>query len=133
MKPKYLAAAVLLAIAGYHAWSGLVAGELPGFHLAISTLALVLAVVVSVSRVGSAVRSTPPRPRTAAQTRAGVLLAVSGVVGSIVWVGVGPWTPAADFDVTGFLFVIQNVWQLAVLGVLIVVASTGVVLAWPRL
>ena len=81
LKPTYLATAVLLAIAVYHAWSGLVEGELPQFHLAISGLAVILAVVVSVSRVGSAARSAPVRPRAPAQRRTGLLLAASGTSG----------------------------------------------------
>jgi hypothetical protein len=132
LKPTYLATAVLLAIAVYHAWSGLVEGELPQFHLAISGLAVILAVVVSVSRVGSATRSAPVRPRTPAQRRTGLLLAASGIVGSILWVTFGPWAPKTDFDIIGFLFVIENIGQIAVLGVLVLVTTSGLVFAWPR-
>jgi hypothetical protein len=82
--------------------------------------------------VGSAVRSAPARPRTPAQRRTGLLLAASGIVGSIVWVAFGPWAPKTDFDMIGFLFVIQNIGQIVVLGVLIVVSSAGVVIWWPR-
>lgn len=131
MHRNYMMIGVLLVIAAGHAWRALAERELPRFHLAISIGALLLAAIVAISRYEFPVRTAPAGEQTPARRRLGLVLAISGSLGSFLWVTFGPWTPSADFDVTGFLFLIQNIGPLVVLGILAVVACTGLVLAWP--
>ena len=123
---------VLLVIAAANAWSALVERELPRFHLAISGAALVLAAIVAISRYQFPVRSEPAKEETLTQRRVGLLLAISGSLASVLWIAFAPWQPAADFDATGFLFVVQNMGPLAVLGILVVIGGAGLAIVSRR-
>ena len=127
MQRNYLMIGVLLVIAAVNAWDALVDRELPRFHLTISGLALLLAVIVAVSRYEFPVREATEQ--SAGRRHLGMALAIAGSLASVLWVAFGPWTPSADFDVTAFLFVVQNLGQLVVLGVFVLVAFTGLALA----
>ena len=132
MQRNHMMVGVLLVIAAVNAWFALVDRELPQFHLAIGGVALVLAVIVAISGNDFPVRPERPREQTAARRRVGLWLAISGSLASFLWIAFAPWTPAADFDATGTLFLIQNIGQLVVLGLFALVAFTGLALAWPR-
>ena len=132
MQRNHIMIGVLLVIAAGNAWTALVQRELPTLHLTISAVALVLAVIVAVSQYDFPVRSEPARAPTPARRRRAVLMAVSGTLGSILWIAFAPWEARADFDVTGFLFLIQNMRQVVVLGIFAAIACTGLVLASPH-
>ena len=132
MRRNYMMIGVLLMIAAGNAWTALVEDELPRFHLTISGVALILAVIVAISRYEFPVRPEPSREQTAARRRVGLLLAVAGSATSVLWIAFAPWTPAADFDVTGILFLMQNIGPLVVLGILAAIACVGLVIVSRR-
>jgi hypothetical protein len=121
--------AVLVVIAALNAWTALVDGELPRFHLTIAAVALILAVIVAVSRYDFPVRSEPETEQTRDRRPTGRSLVLFGALASVLWVTFGPWRSRADFDVTGFLFVVQNIPQLVVLGFFAGIACVGGILA----
>src|SRR5688572_23535899 len=124
MQRNYLMIGVLLVIAAGNAWKALVDGELPRFHLTVSGIALALAVVVALSRYEFPVRETKDQPP--GRRHPGMAMLIAGSLASVLWVAFGPWTPSAEFDVTGFLFAVQNLGPLILLGFFVLWPS----LAW---
>ena len=130
MRRNHMMIGVLLVIAAGNAWKALIERQLPRFHLTIAGVACILAVAVAISRHEFPVR--PERAETRERRRLAMLLAVSGALASILWIAFAPWAQRADFDVTGFLFLIQNLRQVVVLGIFAAIACTGLVLASTR-
>src|SRR5687767_7222129 len=131
MQRNYMMAGVLLVIAAVNAWRALVERELPTFHLTIAGGATVLAVLVLLSRYSFPVRQQTAEARARPYRIAGIVLAAAGALAAVLWVQLGPWAPTVDFDVTAFLFIVQNIPQLAVLAALASVAFFGLWLARP--
>lgn len=131
MQRNHLMLAVLAVIAVSSAWRALVDGEIPRLHLAIAAAAVVLAAIVARSGYEFPARPEPAAGPAPPHRRLGVILAVSGGLACVLWVRFGPWIPSGDFDIAGFLFVIQNIWQLAVLGLFALVACVGLAIAAP--
>lgn len=129
MKRNHIMVGVLLVIAAGNAWDALVDGELPRFNLTISAVAIVLAIIVAVSRYEFPVRPERPKEEARARRRLGVSLMVSGSLASVLWIAFAPWEPAADFDVAGFLFLLQNFGRIVVLGMFASVACVGLALS----
>lgn len=119
---------VLAVIAAGSAWTALVDDTLPQLHLAMAAAAVVLAVFVALSGHEFPVRPAPATGPAPSRRRLGTVLAVSGALACVLWVRFGPWVPAADFDIAGFLFVIQNIWQLTLLAVFALIAFVGLML-----
>ncbi|MEX2272168.1 MAG: hypothetical protein WD690_11880 [Vicinamibacterales bacterium] len=129
MQRNYLMIGVLLVIAAVSAWDALVNRELPRFHLTVSAIAVVLAIIVAVSRYEFPVREIREQP--SGRRSLGWALAIMGSLAAVLWVAFGPWTRSADFDVTGILFLIKNPGQVVALGFFVLVALTGWMLTWP--
>jgi hypothetical protein len=61
-------------------------------------------------------------PASVSRKRQGIASAVCGAA-ALLLIVFAHWEPRADFDVTGILWLMQNILPLSVVGILFVVAS----------
>ena len=118
--------AVLLLMAVIYGVRALLVVELRTFNVAISGFALLLAAIVRVMK--EPIPKLPPvrREASAARRRAGQWMAIGGAAASIAWWSLAPWVPRIEFDVVGFLYLVHNFWQSAVMLALLALTGIGV-------
>ena len=129
---KYGVLGALLVIAATNAWSAFDQEELRRFHLTMMALAVVIAGFVWMSGYEFPERAPTAPSKRLISRRTAITMGVVGAAGALLWVKFGPWEPHADFDVAGFLYVLQNVPQFGVLAVFVVIACVGFGLATSR-
>lgn len=130
MSPRHILLLVIGVIAASFAGTALVQPWTRPFTTALAVTAAVMFVLTLISRLDFRLAAKPRIPDQRRQKAAGLAFAVCLVLIAALMLLV-PWQPRADFDVVGFLWLMQNI--VPVIGVCVLLVAAVVSLGvWLR-
>jgi hypothetical protein len=128
MTPRGFVLVVLGIIVGIFGASAVIRPWTKPFSTVLALTAAVLFVLVLISRLDFRLPARPQHPSSQRRKQTGVILVGASMSLIVGIVAVAPWVPRADFDVTGLLWMMQNIVPILLLGILVTGSIVGLAL-----